>query len=157
MLDDGTCRDFAEPQAVQVVAVDHALQRRRQHVLIRCRRIRRVGAGERNPVAAEDRYATYSGKGAHSHDEISSRDTVGASGSVSAGMNCLERRMILHNATATSQRSSMARARIMAIPTRSGRADAIAHPPDRVLQSRVLSPIKPRSTTWFRRVKGWVT
>src|SRR5471032_766144 len=119
MLDDGACRDFAESQAVQVIAVDHALQRRAQHVLIRCRRIRRIGAGERNPVAAEDRYATYSGKGAHSHDEVSSRDTAGASRPVSAGMNCLEFRTILHNAMAASQRSSMPRARIMAIPTRS--------------------------------------
>src|ERR1700709_1937738 len=147
MLDHRTCRDFTETQAVQVVSVDHTLQRGRQHVLIRRRRVRRIGAGERYPVAAEDGYATHGGKGAHSHDAISSRNTVGASGFVSAGVSCLEHRMIEYKA----------QARIMRIPTRSGRADAIAHPPDRVLQSRVLSLTKRRSIAWFRRAAKWVT
>src|SRR5471032_1775860 len=117
MLDHCARRDFAESQTVQVVSVDHALQRERQHVLIRCRRVRRVGTGERNPVAAEDRHATYGGKGAHSHDEVSSRDTVGASKSVSGGVSRLGCRMSLSEAADKSQRSPMARARIMAIPT----------------------------------------
>jgi hypothetical protein len=35
MLDDSARRDFAQTQAVQVVAIDKTLQRERQHVLIR--------------------------------------------------------------------------------------------------------------------------
>jgi hypothetical protein len=62
MLDDGAGRDFAQAFAVQVVAVDQALQRERQHVLIRRGRVGGVRAGKRNPVAADDGDAAHGGQ-----------------------------------------------------------------------------------------------
>jgi len=46
--------DFVELQTVQLMAVDQALQRRRQHVEVGLFGIDAVGAAERDSAAADD-------------------------------------------------------------------------------------------------------
>ncbi len=54
MLEHRAGGDFAETQAVQVVALDQAFQRGGEHVLIACGGVGAVGSGEGDAVAADD-------------------------------------------------------------------------------------------------------
>ena len=54
VLEHRAADDRAEPLARQVEAVDQAAERGGEHVLVGGVGVRAVGAGERDPVAAED-------------------------------------------------------------------------------------------------------
>ena len=63
VLEDGAAGDLAERLALQAVAVDQPVERRGQHVLVAGVRVDAVGAGEGDPVAADD--GDFAGFGVH--------------------------------------------------------------------------------------------